>query len=110
MPCRDDSWDNTGNAVRLTHEQWLKIRIAEAALCAISRVLEDAGHLGKTLDMIDWKEAGITKRQFRIWWAEHKQADEDRRAAATDAQVLEDKKTAANNKLTAEERALLGIK
>lgn len=110
MPCFNDDWDEDGNKVVLTHEQWNKMNIAAAALCAISGALERVGHLGETLDLIDWRGAGVTKKQFRVWWAEHKQEDEERLEREAAKAEIEKKKHDALSKLTAEERVLLGIK
>ena len=110
MPCFDAGPDDDGNNVVLTHIEWVKTERVEAALCAISGALEKMGNLNEVLAKVDWRGAGVTKKQYISWWAAHKQEDADRREREAAKQELEDKKTAAKNKLTAEERELLGLK
>ena len=105
MPCRDGMED-----VR-RREDAERRAIVEASLCAVLTVLEaDDDAFASMLKKIDWKEAGVTKRQFLTWWEDHKEWDRKRREAVAkqvhEAKVRKD----ALAKLTDEEKKILGIK
>jgi len=105
MPCRDGMED-----VRRREESERRA-IIEASLCAVLTVLDkDDAEFGAFLKKIDWKEAGVTKRQFLSWWEDHKEWDRKRREAVAqqvhEAKVRKD----ALSKLTEYEKKILGIK
>ena len=116
MPCRD--WTATevvsGEYLsKLTH----RATIAEAGLCAILTVMEKnmtEKTMTQYIDSIDWKEAGISKESFLLWWKEHKAEDAKRRKAEAKRASKEKKKEklreTALSKLTDEEKKILGIK
>lgn len=81
-----------------------KLEWAEAALCMLLKHVTE-GQLTKQ----DFKNAGITRAQLDVWWKEHKAKDEARLAREAEARKLERSKLAALNKLTMEERKLLGL-
>jgi len=58
-------------------------------------------------DRVNWKEAGITSRELDKWWAEHKERDNARKER--EAVELMNKRNKALNKLTFDERILLGL-
>lgn len=95
----------------------------EAALCALMTVLEDcstgdraplsANHIADALDRVDWKEAGITRKQLTDWWKSHKAADKVRRdreqLQREDAERKAMLRKSGLEKLTPAERLALGI-
>ena len=106
MPCRD----------YLAEDQWRLEKDKEAAmvrasLCAVLTVLEDDdAAFAAVLKKIDWKEAGVTKREFLSWWEDHKIEDEQRRLREIKESREKKIRKDALAKLTAEEKKLLGIK
>ena len=110
MPCFDGRDSDRDNGVHLTDEQYTQLKRAEAALCAINSTLETLGYLEDILGRINWDKAGVSKKQFMAWWSEHKKQDEARKRTEDAIRATEAKRLAALNKLTLEERALLGIK
>ena len=107
MPCFDGRDSDRDNGVNLTDEQYTQLKRAEAALCAINSTLETLGYLEDILGRINWDKVGVSKKQFM---AEHKKQDEARKRTEDAIRATEAKRLAALNKLTLEERALLGIK
>ncbi len=119
MPCRDYYDDHPGayyeSEVRGLQKQ---VSFAESALCQVLVALERAVLVGvDPLDMIDYKEAGITRAELEKWWINHKALDAKHRAeeAAKKKAVVEKrekarKKKAILAKLTDEEKAILGVK
>lgn len=75
MPCYDSR-----NAPGYSEDTYSIQRalIAEARLCAIMRVLEARGILGKVIDQADWCEAGTAEYPIQDWWKEHKKEDAKR--------------------------------
>lgn len=69
MPCRDPFEEEDR---RRNENSFLT-----AALCATLTFLED--RFVNPFDYLDYKEAGITRRQLEGWWTEHKRQDELRR-------------------------------
>lgn len=59
MPCNDDC----------------RIPLAEAALCAIMKVLVERDQMRSIALDVNWQEAGITEDELYRWWIEHKLAD-----------------------------------
>jgi hypothetical protein len=95
----------------------------EAVLCGLMTVLEDVSSLGPSplagnaiadaLGRVDWKEAGVTRKQATDWWKAHKAADEARRASEEakrrERARIETLRESGLNKLTVAERLALGI-
>ena len=106
MPCRDDYNDDS----RISHTELNRLGSVEAAFCGIVSVLEQTDALEKVLKQVDWAEAGVTKKQFRTLWAEHKAKDEARREREAAERARLQKIEQAKAKLSGEERKLLGIK
>lgn len=79
----------------------------EAALCAVLTVCEKENI--NVIDMIDYAEAGITKKQVESWWEEHKEKDAIRRKTEREAKRKEELKQQALKKLSPAERKALGI-
>lgn len=79
----------------------------EAALCAVLSVCESENI--NVIDMIDYAEAGITKKQVESWWKNHKAKDAKRREAEREAKRKEELKQKALKKLSPAERKALGI-
>ncbi len=106
MPCRDEMVEDMWR-----REAAEKAAMVEASLCAVMMVLEsDDKTFKSTLKKIDWKEAGVTKRQFLSWWEDHKEVDAKRRERMA-AQLREIKiRKDALAKLTPEEKKILGVK
>lgn len=114
MPCRDYYDDHPEQYYKDVTEPALKkqVSFAESALCqtlaAFDRVLYDVanripGELRtiNCLDLINYEEAGITRRDLEKWWKEHKALDARHRE--------EEARKKALAKLTAAERKLLGL-
>lgn len=116
MPCRDYYDDHPEAYFKNVTEPALKkqISFAESALCSALAALQHVDSLVETVapkqgDFYDWlnfKEAGITKPQLVKWHKEHKILD----ARHREEERLKKVKADALAKLTAEERAVLGIK
>lgn len=68
-------------------------------LCAVFSVLQQAGTLETTLDKVNWTEAGVSRRSTEEWWVRHQEEDLFRR-----------RREAVLNKLSPEERVILGVK
>ena len=115
MPCRDYYDDHPEAYFRDVTEPALKkqISFAESALCAALHALEHVDSLVETVspktgDFYDWlnfKEAGITKKDLVKWHKTHKELDKKHRAE--EEALL---KASALAKLSPEERRVLGIK
>lgn len=97
MPCLNNYRDSTDHA---DHVELMNLR---ATLCAVFHVMEDVGQLDKLLDKLDYKEAGVKRKQITSWWAEHKAADERRRAREVDDERRRVLAANARSKLTNEE-------
>lgn len=52
---------------------------AEAMLCGFAAMIETVYNYEDALNYINWKEVGVTKAEFKKWWADHKKADVERR-------------------------------
>jgi len=74
MPCRDagPDWDD-----RVDYRD-NKIEQLEAALCGILATNTDP--VFNLLDLVDWKEAGVSRKWVEEWYEKHKKADDARRA------------------------------
>ncbi len=53
-------------------EERRKRRLPTAILCAIMRA-----HGFNALIGIDWDQAGVSRAEFREWWKEHQEEDQD---------------------------------
>lgn len=107
MPCTD-------GGVPYEHElkQAREQQMLSAALCGLLTALEAEIDVGGSnpFDLIDYREAGIKRRQLEEWWNNHKEVDKARREReAREAQEAKDRK-AALAKLTSREKKILGIK
>ena len=119
MPCRDyyDVYpqDYYSDTIRALQEQ---VSFAESALCQTLAALERAVLVDvDPLDMIDYKEAGITCAQLEKWWINHKELDTRhgaeeaaKKTAANEKKEKARKKKAIMAKLTDEEKAILGVR
>ncbi len=109
MPCRvEEDWQP-----RKETRHGMAIADFEAALCGVFTAVETgavAGGLDSLLDAVDWKEAGVQRREVKTWWRGHKAEDERRRQREAAEKRKAELKTSALNKLTAEERTALGLK
>lgn len=99
-------------------------RLPPAMLCAILTVLENVtvGHLAidvddnermaksAVLDLVDWEEAGVSRREFHTWWREHKAKDEQRRAEEKAERERKRLKKSALAKLTPAEKKALRLR
>lgn len=110
MPCRDPmDWDDVDRSTR----HGMSLSDFEAVLCGVFTAAESGavtGGLDGLLDVIDWKEAGVQRRMVKTWWRGHKAEDERRRVREAEERRKADLKASALSKLTAEERAALGLK
>lgn len=120
MPCRDFYDEHPNRYFHDVTEPALKkqISFAESALCQVlaalkhvdSQVETIAPKQGDWYDWINFKEAGITKQELVEWHKKHIELDEKHRAEEAEKKRIAELKKSAYNKLTAEERKVLGIK
>lgn len=116
MPCRDYYDDHPNQYcidIQLPDVK-KKLAFAETALCALIKAVDNiplaSGQRGRAhvSDIIDYKEAGITKEEFLSWMKNHEKQDHDRRVKE------EIRKSARKAELQAmlsdEDKELLGIK
>lgn len=106
MPCRD--W-----SVEESHTEKLKKErnMLRASMCAVLTALEgDDATFAAVLKKIDWKEAGVTKRELLMWWEEHKESDKIRREREAKIKREREIRASALSKLTDEEKKILGVK
>lgn len=106
MPCRDEFAEDLRR-----RERDVEGALTKAGLCAILTALGDKSSLfEETLSKVDWKEAGIKKRELLSWWEQHK--EEDRARREREKRVKHEKKIRkeALSKLSDEEKKILGIK
>ena len=75
-----------------------------AMLCGLVRAIEKISTLETILNVVDWREAGVTHDDFDLWWAEHQREDAARRTAEHRAKLVAAQRTAALAKLSAEEK------
>lgn len=106
MPCRDwtveDEWRMRGSAEKA---------MLSASLCAILTLLEkDPAGFVLMLKKIDWKEAGVSKREFMRWWEDHKEKDAARQVREAKEKAEKKIRDEALSKLTDEEKKILGVK
>ena len=105
MPCRDYYDDHPEAPYKE------ELSVVAPALCAVFRALaKEKGLLMEgLLNQIDWKEAGVSKKQVLDWWKNHEEQDRlnlERKEREAAAKKL---KKDALAKLTPEERKALGI-
>jgi len=107
MPCRDwtveDEWRMKGAK---------EMSMLRASLCAVLTKMETnmpKKTFGQWMDAIDWKEAGVTKRELMTWWEEHKAADSRRRVREAKEAAEKKIRDEALAKLTPEEKKILGV-
>lgn len=106
MPCRDWTVEDEWRAKDAAEKALLR-----ASLCAVLSALERQGDLYENvLSFIDWRESGVTEKEFRSWWKEHKREDAERRKRQREADRKERLRKSALSKLTDEEKKILGIK
>lgn len=119
MPCRDYYDDHPEQYFKDVTEPALKkqISFAESALCQVLRALEYVDTQVETVspkkgdwyDWIDFRAAGITKKELVAWHKQHKALDEKHRteeAAKYEQEVI---RKNALSKLTLAERKALGV-
>ncbi len=118
MPCRDYYDDHPEAYFRDVTEPALKkqVSFAESALCqtlaAFAKFLnETSSEVGGKIDVnplnyIDYKEAGIDKRDLAKWWKDHQILDAKHR----EEERLRNLRARALSKLSAEEKKALGVK
>lgn len=100
MPCRDyesDSWGVTRSAPSLKDQMDKLARIA----CKAMEALEKDGRADFLL---------LEDDEVRDWWLAHKEADRKEKARVAEQQRREAVKQEALNKLSDEEKELLGLK
>lgn len=106
MPCRDYSDD-----VRLNEQEVLYSKY-RAAFCAVMTFLSNSSFelYDDVLAGIDWRSAGITKKEFLALWNDHQREDAKRREQEEATRRREETRKKALSKLTPEERKILGLK
>ena len=83
----------------------LQNKFLKAALCAAMKVIE----LHSSVDVIDYKEGGFSKRRLLRWWENHKREDKERKEREELEKNRNKLKKSALEKLTPEERSALGL-
>jgi hypothetical protein len=106
MPCRDytieDEWRD-----RLSSE----MAMLRASLCAVLTVIDtDDTAFNAFLKKINWREAGVTKRELMLWWEKHQEEDRVRKEREAKRKEEERIRKEALSKLTEYEKKILGIK
>lgn len=101
MACRDGRDD--------AHYIEVEKGVQTQRLCAVFTVLEKRGTLDKTLDEVDWVEAGTDRSKTEAWWRRHKEEDRRRKEQKQKDVERAKRRKIALLKLSAEERALLGL-
>jgi hypothetical protein len=111
MPCRvdDEDWKP-----RKETRHGMAIDDFEAVLCGLFTALEGREQINDMLPLwlssVDWKEAGIKRKQVETWWRDHKAEDERRRKREKAEKRTADLRLTAISKLSPDELAALGIK
>lgn len=85
MPCSDG-----GGPTDYTEGYQEKIRLLSTTLCGIFTLLEKEGKLEEILDLLDWKEMGISIAEVIDWWNKHQ--DEDNRRKQREKEARKQKK------------------
>lgn len=106
MPCSSDY----GPSIHTEYVEKEHDGKMAARLCAVLTTLEARGWLHQTLDNIDYKEAGITRKSLQNWWNEHKQRDVERRLREQEEARRMRVKRNALAKLTDAEKKALGVR
>jgi hypothetical protein len=116
MPCYDGGQSADYDARR---ERQLEDTIDKrnAMLCAIFNAAYSKNGVKAMLDALDYKECGLNREDFEVWWEEHIEEDRERRRAIAAAKKhkndLAVKKKARKEliaTLTPEQLELLGVK
>jgi hypothetical protein len=84
----------------------------EAVLCGILTAADKGILIGRSdslLDVVDWREAGVDRKLVDSWWKKHKREDELRRKKEAAERQRAALAQSALAKLTAEEKAALGL-
>lgn len=102
MPC----YDGREN----THTVYVESRNQTKRLCAVFSVLQQDGTLETTLDKVNWTEAGVSRRSTEAWWVRHQEEDLVRRRREAAERDRAARRKAVLNKLSPEERTILGVK
>jgi hypothetical protein len=92
MPCRTDDYDTYGELKKEAD------KIADL-LCTLCYDIE-------TLNMVGYK----FPKKVKVWWDDHKVADEKRRKLEEESRKVAEIKQEALAKLSIEERKALGLK
>lgn len=103
MPCRDyesDSWSSIDNSRELAQLKKQADKLARIA-CKAMTALEESGKEDFLL---------LGDDEVREWWMAHKEADRKEKARVAELQRREAIRQEALNKLSDEEKELLGLK
>lgn len=109
MPCRDD-WGPVSSGVTKRHG--MTIEDFEAVLCGVFTAADQGILIGKSdalMDVVDWCEVGVARKTVESWWKKHQAEDAARRKKEAAERQRAALKQSALAKLTAEERAALGL-
>jgi len=99
MPCRVENWEYVSEN---TYQD--KIDKLETLLCAACTVLENEGN------GLFHKVDSVCRKPLTIWWNTHKKEDELQERKRQSQAKIEFLKRNALDKLTLEEKELLGLK
>lgn len=102
MPCHDG-----GVPYPPTEKEKLDAQ-TPAMLCAILSALTDA-QINSTLDVVEWREAGVTKTEAKRWWKLHKEEDAERKRFEAEKAERAKLLKSARSKLNHAEREALGL-
>jgi hypothetical protein len=108
MPCYDGRERDSSFEVELSRQvKWYK-----AALCAAVTALEN--NMGKEVnevaDLLDFKEAGINRKDFVKWKQEHDAEDIARRAREAKKAADDNRRKELLASMSIEDRKLLGLR
>jgi hypothetical protein len=102
MPCSDGREN--------THTVYVESGNQTKRLCAVFTVLMNAGTLETTLDKVDWKEAGVSRRSTEEWWVRHQAEDRQRKARERAQKQADAERKAVLQSLTPLQKKVLGLK
>lgn len=80
----------------------------EAILCGVFSAFHP-GPLQDLLNIVNWKEVGVTQEETETWWKKHKQSDIARKKHEAESKKREKLMKSALAKLSPKEREALGL-
>ena len=116
MPCSDGgpSWEQVKAEERKVKEEFERKKNIEATLCGAFSLLSKLKLKGNFIDLLDYKEMGVSKEWVSKWWKEHQEEDRQRiareqaeRKSREDRLRRQHEAEKLKNSLTPEQKRLL---